>query len=38
MPGIFFRVKTDRVEIARVLHDVMDLPRHTEELFRESEP
>lgn len=36
--AILFRVKTDRVEMARVLHDAMDLPRHTEDLSRESEP
>lgn len=34
--AILFRVKDDRVEIARVLHDAMDFPRHTEDLFRES--
>jgi plasmid stabilization system protein ParE len=36
--AILFRVKTDRVEMACVLHDAMDLPRHTEDLFRESVP
>ncbi len=34
--AILFRVRDDRVEIGRVLHDAMDFPRHTEELFRES--
>jgi len=34
--AILYRVSDDRVEIARVLHDSMDFPRHTEDLFRES--
>ena len=34
--AILFRVRDDRVEIARVLHDAMDFPHHTEELFQES--
>ena len=33
--AILFRMKDDRVEIARVLHDAMDFPRHTEDLFHE---
>jgi plasmid stabilization system protein ParE len=34
--AILFRVKDGRVEIARVLHDAMDFPRHAQDLFRES--
>lgn len=34
--AILFRVKNDRVEIARVLHDSMDFLRHSEDLFQES--
>ena len=34
--AILFRVRNDRVEIARVLHDSMDFPRHSEDLFLES--
>ncbi len=34
--AVLFRVKDDRVEIARVLHDAMDFPRHSEDLFKES--
>ena len=34
--AILFRVRDDHVEIARVLHDAMDFPRQTEDLFRES--
>jgi len=33
--AILFRVKDERVEIDRVLHDAMDFPRHAEVLFRE---
>jgi toxin ParE1/3/4 len=31
--AILFRLRDDRVEIARILHDAMDLPRHAEGLF-----
>jgi toxin ParE1/3/4 len=34
--AILFRVKDGRIEIARVLHDAMDFPRHAEDLFQES--
>ncbi len=34
--AILFRVRDERVEIARVLHDAMEFPRHAEGLFRES--
>jgi len=34
--AILFRIKDDRIEIARVLHDAMDFPRHSEDLFQES--
>ncbi len=33
--AILFRVKDDSVEIARVLHDAMDFPQHSEDLFQE---
>ena len=31
--AIFYRVQGDHIEVARVLHDAMDFPRHAEGLF-----
>lgn len=33
--AMLFRILDARIEIARVLHDAMDYPRHAEDLFRE---
>jgi toxin ParE1/3/4 len=32
--AILFRIKDDVLQVARVLHDAMDYPRHVEGLFR----
>jgi plasmid stabilization system protein ParE len=34
--AILYRIKEDRIEIGRVLHEVMDFPRHVEKLFVDS--
>ena len=33
--AILFRIRGDSIEIARVLHEAMDFPRHTKKLFSE---
>jgi toxin ParE1/3/4 len=34
--AILYRIKEDRIEIGRVLHEAMDFPRHVEKLFVDS--
>jgi len=31
--AILYRIREENIEIARVLHDAMDFPRHTQNLF-----